>query len=210
MDGLRWEKLISQSLPLLSKFNLVIVNANFTLPLDIGINHSIAGFLTEFWLKKNWHFTCDYSPNNTTLFLYSLPYNSKWLFPAVNNYETVPSTTSLIDAYNKVEEISIKLTNFNLDTKRRYHNVSTISLIDEDDSRCLSIIDDLGKVVVWKNVRRLNFFLKNHDLFDLLKYTHNITSLELDVEYFRNIPTNNRLSYIKELDLINGTLKMNS
>ncbi|CAF0910523.1 unnamed protein product [Didymodactylos carnosus] len=217
-DGERWQNLIMTCFPSLFEFDLLF-EVGYTSSSAIDITNIIKKFQTQFWLDRNKYFICDYR-DQRMLALYSTPYNKTVTAPLMNIYET---TSSVMMIYDKVEKLFLKFsTTRHLNTQRIYPNVSTLILLNEDDKGEISTIpfpsspfvSDIGKIIVWENIRNLSYLCYNYELMvDIMKYATNITSLDLCVDYFKNMLSDNICPLfinIKRLELVDGRFEMNT
>ncbi|CAF1033090.1 unnamed protein product, partial [Didymodactylos carnosus] len=217
-DGELWENLITTCFPFLFQFNLLFAFM-YPVPSHINISEITEKFQTQFWSQRKLYFVCDYCPSNrATLELYSMPYNNAAIEPLINIYKT---TSSSIMIYDKVKELFIKFsTTRDLNTQRIYPNVSSLVLLNEDDNGelfmpfpSLPFVSDIGKIIVWENLRKLRYFCNNYDLMvDVLKCAKNIIELEFLFGYFKNIldKINWLFINIKTFNLVDGFLETNT
>ncbi|CAF4332169.1 unnamed protein product, partial [Didymodactylos carnosus] len=166
-NGIRWEKLINESLPLLERFSLCIADSIFT---DvINIDSIIQSFSTPFWiLEREWYIVVDYihkSESNEFL-LYTVP-RSKGSSLTIQLYKMQTATTApstLENMYTKTDRLTVKLNNVHLPLiVRQFSDVKTLTLYSDltsVDNTTTPIVDDLSKLVLLVNLEALHLYDK--------------------------------------------------
>ncbi|CAF0863158.1 unnamed protein product [Didymodactylos carnosus] len=188
-NGICWEKLINESLPLLERFSLYIEDGIFR---DVvNIDSIIQSFSTPFWiLERRWYIVVDYTHRSETnaFLLYTVP-QSKHSSLTIQLYKMQTATTApltLEKVYAKTDRLTIKLNNLHVPLiVRQFSDVKSLSLYSDltsVDKTTTTIVDDLSKIVLFSNLEFLHLYDKYYPsnfLKVILVTASNIISLSV-------------------------------
>ncbi|CAF1129357.1 unnamed protein product [Rotaria sordida] len=148
----------------------------------ININELIESFMTDFWLiEKKWFVTCDYYMNESSLYIYTVPYMKNKLRYSTSCQRIL--TAKINDMSNIRQLILHEIKTKDIISNDHFTNLQSLEIwkISGDIS-----YDQLNRYLNISSIKNIVFKTRiNSNLFyDILKYNTTQISIEIGIDFW--------------------------